>query len=287
MTAPRPIRIDRFDDGSDAWEMAHAPAASSLTPFIAGYSDYSERTASFTTRRELPSLGAVLIVNLGEPIAVTGGNGVRVSLPAGHGFVAGIHDRHALSESTGQQSGVHVWLTMRGLHRLLGRGASQCANHTLPLQEMLGADALHLGEMLAEAPTREARFRQLDATFAKWMAGSPDMRRDVAWAFETIRNDPARHIADIAAEIGYSRKTLALHFCGQFGVTPKTASRIARFERAVAGASGTLAAWSAIAADAGYFDQPHMIREFVEFTGLTPSQYRARLRPANGGLVES
>lgn len=287
MTAPRPIRIDSFDNGRDAWEMAHAPAAAFLSPFVSGYSDYSERTASFNTRRELPSLGAVLIVNMGEPIAVTGGDGVRVILPAGHGFVAGIHDRHALSESSGQQNGVHVWLTMRGLHRLLGRGAGQCANRTVRLQDVLGTGALDLGDRLAEAPTREARFTRLDTAFATWMAAGPDMRSDVAWAFETIRNDPGRPIATIAAEIGCSRKTLGLHFRGQFGVAPKTAARLARFERAVGGASGTGDAWSAIAADSGYFDQPHMIREFVEFTGLTPSQYRARLMPANGGVVEA
>jgi AraC-like DNA-binding protein len=35
--------------------------------------------------------------------------------------------------------------------------------------------------------------------------------------------------------------------------------------------------WSTIAADAGYFDQPHFVREFEALSGLRPTEYlRAR-----------
>jgi AraC-like DNA-binding protein len=30
---------------------------------------------------------------------------------------------------------------------------------------------------------------------------------------------------------------------------------------------------SAVAADSGYYDQPHLIREFKDFTGVTPGKY--------------
>ena len=41
-----------------------------LAGLIHGYSDYAERTGSFTTRRELPHAQGVMIVNLGAPIGI-------------------------------------------------------------------------------------------------------------------------------------------------------------------------------------------------------------------------
>ena len=55
------------------------------------------------------------------------------------------------------------------------------------------------------------------------------------------------------------------------GLTPKHLCRVLRFRRAcqIAGAADRLN-WSAIALEAGYFDQAHLIRDFRMFTGLTP-----------------
>lgn len=54
------------------------------------------------------------------------------------------------------------------------------------------------------------------------------------------------------------------------GLTPKQLCRVLRFRRASALASRGKPRWSAIAAEAGYFDQAHLIRDFREFTGQTP-----------------
>jgi AraC-like DNA-binding protein len=37
--------------------------------------------------------------------------------------------------------------------------------------------------------------------------------------------------------------------------------------------------WAEIAADHGYYDQSHFIRDFRDFTGMTPSVYLARRGP--------
>jgi hypothetical protein len=81
-----------------------APPAE-LSGLIYGYIDYTERTASFTTRRELPNAKAVLIVNLAEQVSIMGGDSGRITLDAGEAFVAGPHLRPALSQSGGAQEG--------------------------------------------------------------------------------------------------------------------------------------------------------------------------------------
>jgi AraC-like DNA-binding protein len=282
----RPVSLNAHHDGSDAWSMASAAPADPLARFVSGYTDYWERTGSFTTRREIPSLQAVLIVNLGAPIGITGGDGAHVTLGPGEGFVGGLHDRHALSHSAGRQTGIHVWLTMPGFQRLLGGAAGAIANRTVKLADLLGRDGLELGDRLLEAPDREGRFAVLDRALGGWLAAGAAPRPEIVWAFAQLRGDPARRVADLAARIGWSRKTLNAHFQDRYGMAPKTVSRLARFERAVACAGAAAPDWSAIAQDCGYFDQSHLIRDFSEFAGLTPTAYHRRLRPG-AGLIES
>jgi AraC-like DNA-binding protein len=55
------------------------------------------------------------------------------------------------------------------------------------------------------------------------------------------------------------------------GVSPKQLCRILRFRHAShLAAQKSATNWCSIAADAGYFDQAHLIHDFREFTGRTP-----------------
>ena len=104
----RSVRGKSHSGEHDYFEMVHAGAGAGLSTLLQGYTDYTERTHTFRARRELPSLKPVLIINLGAPISVTGADGATLKLAQGEGFLAGLHDRHAVSESQGGQSGVHV-----------------------------------------------------------------------------------------------------------------------------------------------------------------------------------
>jgi AraC-like DNA-binding protein len=57
--------------------------------------------------------------------------------------------------------------------------------------------------------------------------------------------------------------------------------RIVRFERLLADVYDKPSVdWASMAAEHGYFDQSHLIRDFRGFTGMTPTGYLARRRPA-------
>ena len=76
----------------------------------------------------------------------------------------------------------------------------------------------------------------------------------------------------LADSLRVSRQHLALQFRQQVGITPKLFARICRFRRATAllrdpRRCGDLAA---LAAECGYFDQSHLIRDFRDFADGTP-----------------
>lgn len=68
------------------------------------------------------------------------------------------------------------------------------------------------------------------------------------------------------------------------GLTPKRLSRVLRFQHACRLASSVgRVNWSEIALEAEYFDQAHLIRDFQDFTGLTPMAVFSNIRSRNAG----
>lgn len=88
-------------------------------------------------------------------------------------------------------------------------------------------------------------------------------------------------VTRLAAEVGWSRRHLAERFGQELGLSPKAAARIVRFERArhmlQRPDRGTMAD---VAAACGYFDQPHLNRDFVELAGCPPGEWLAEELPS-------
>jgi transcriptional regulator GlxA family with amidase domain len=62
------------------------------------------------------------------------------------------------------------------------------------------------------------------------------------------------------------------------GLGPKTLARLLRFQAAAARVVGEPAAGLAtVSGDSGYFDQSHMVRDFMTFAGTSPDDLRRRL----------
>ena len=93
----------------------------------------------------------------------------------------------------------------------------------------------------------------------------------------TLTTDPFATTAQLAAATGLHPRTLQRRSLQWFGYGTATLGRIIRFHRFLAIVSttnGTLSMASA-AADAGYFDQPHLARDCRAITGMSPSQFLA------------
>ena len=90
-------------------------------------------------------------------------------------------------------------------------------------------------------------------------------------AISRIANRAGRVTVDaLARHVELTPRHLERLFQAQVGIDPKTLARIVRFQRVVTAPAQN---WAALAADAGYFDQAHLIRDFRRFTGLTPAAW--------------
>jgi AraC-like DNA-binding protein len=98
-------------------------------------------------------------------------------------------------------------------------------------------------------------------------------------AVQQLSAEPTRPVTDIAAGLGVSHGHLDRQFTEQVGLSPRTLARILRMRRLleeidVHGSVG----WADKAAELGWSDQAHLIRDFKRHTGVTPSEYLSAQR---------
>ena len=87
-------------------------------------------------------------------------------------------------------------------------------------------------------------------------------------------------LADLAAAVGLSPRQLQRRFSAAVGLSPKQFARVRRLRGALSHVvEGSPVSWAAVAADLGFADQAHLIREFGALAGLTPVAVAERVRP--------
>lgn len=81
-------------------------------------------------------------------------------------------------------------------------------------------------------------------------------------------------VAELADEVGWSRRHLGEEFRKGFGFSPKVMARILRFERAQSFLRlPTRPSLASVAYACGYADQSHLTRDWREFAGASPTEW--------------
>jgi AraC-like DNA-binding protein len=287
METARPCQTNAYDGGFDRWVMVRAAPAPALAGHVRSYCAYWEETASFAARRELAGTTGVLIYALGAPLEIVGADGRRIVLKAGEGFAGGIADGTSISRGLGPQAGLQVDLPLDSLAFLLGAPVAALANQVAPMRDLIGGDEADLGDALCQAQDDEARFTLLDAFLVRRFARDRMADPVAGWAARRLMGDDAPTSSALAAEIGWSRKTLAGRVRAHTGFGPDRLRRLARFERFAAAIQQRPGdGLAALAADHGYVDQAHLTHEVRAFCDMTPGELRARQIPSQGGVRE-
>jgi AraC-like DNA-binding protein len=114
----------------------------------------------------------------------------------------------------------------------------------------------------------------LEAELLRRLAPDRDPRVDGAIR-RIVATGGAERVETVAREIGISRQHLARQFLHHVGVSPKTFARVVRFRRVMEDRRSRLSEvdWSRLALEHGYYDQSHLIADFRELAGATPSSF--------------
>jgi AraC-like DNA-binding protein len=244
-----------------------------LRPFVRALWFVDDEAAMSAARRVLPGGGTVeLIVDLlDDELVLHDTAPVRVCSGA---HVAGVRTRHYAVPARGRTAAVGVHFEPGGAFPFLGISPAEIVNGHVELGDLWGAPARELRARLVEARAPEARFGLLE----RWLLRRLPRRRPshpaLRLALQAFEIEDQR-IAEVADHVGLGRRRLRDVFTCEVGVSPKLYARLRRFHRVKEQVArlGAPPVWADVATACGYFDQSHLIREFVAFAGITPVDY--------------
>ena len=168
-----------------------------------------------------------------------------------------------------------------GAFPFFGAAVGELANSHLALEILWGRSAIELREKLCSAATTQQRFQILEETLTarlRCFSEHPAVSLALGIFGPAGIGDSVRAVAE---RVGLSQRRFIQVFTAQVGLTPKLFCRVLRFKHAreFLNQPETLN-WSQVALACGYYDQSHLIHDFQEFSGLSPTDYLCV--PGNG-----
>ncbi|MGK5681415.1 helix-turn-helix domain-containing protein [Actinoplanes sp. URMC 104] len=227
------------------------------------------------SRLLLPAAPApLLVVNLGEPFRIRAGtDGDAAEYPDGCAVATPTRAWEFGYPVPTRSVGAHFkpW----GLAPLIPMPAAELCDRPATVEQIWGRPAVAaLRHRLTSAEAPHDMLMVLEEELARRLRAIDglDLVREMATAVAATGG--AAPIGEIGLAARASSTYLAKRFKAVVGVTPKRLARSYRFTFTVLALDVAAPIdWGAVAAGAGYFDQAHFVREFREFTGLTPTRY--------------
>ena len=222
--------------------------------------------------------------NLGPPHRVFEGASTGVWERS---WFSGLQERSIFIESLEGTHLVSIRLHPLGATQLLGDDAPRAANSIVDLETFIGADARELRDRLLAAESPGARFSILeDFVAARSLTEIPRFVRDAVARIEASHG--TLRVADLHHELDVSRKHLAVSFTRYVGVSAKSYAQIQRFLWTLEQLrNSTDVDWSRLAAEAGYSDQSHLVRDFRRVGAASPTEYLKKFAPDRDALLEA
>jgi len=257
------------------------PVPELLRPYVASLVAYDVDLGGPGVHRGLPSTSLTFVLPLDAPLDVSWADEPG-SRRASWSSLSGLHAAPASIHHSGHQTGIQLALTVPGAQALLGLPAAELAGELTDLEAAV-PELAELPERLLAVADWQTRIELV------WTAlGAALRRNDPVGARPEIGRALARltrgvGVAEVADEVGYSRRHLGSLLRAEVGLTPKEYQRVARFERSrallIAAAADGKVSLADVAARAGYADQAHLTREWVRLAGCPPTTWMAEELP--------
>lgn len=165
-----------------------------------------------------------------------------------------------------------------GVYRLFSIPMHELIDQDYECHAVLGAFISQVHQRLGECESFEEQVALIDELLLQRARASRDHDGISAAAHRMLVGGGRVAIAALADRAGLSVRQFERKFIERVGMRPKLFARIARFEAALNGKARFAArSWTDVAHQCGYYDQMHMVHDFGEFTGGTPTETMVHL----------
>ena len=182
--------------------------------------------------------------------------------------------------------GIRFWPGAAGY--LLGLSPRALQDRVFEAPSSIPEIATALLEKLPACHTGEEATRVFDEVLLKRAPGVEALDEKVMAGVKAIVAAKGEiKIGGLAQQLGLSERQFQRRFQKAVGLTAKQFARIRRFRVSM---SNVLEEepkdWGRVAAERGYTDQPHLVREFSQLVGEPPTSFAERIRSIEHGPVD-
>lgn len=273
-----------------------APRLDGMVVSAVGYRSAGMRPA---LHRGLPSPYLTLIFSFDGPVVsgstpeqAQGTDAVRTDI-----VVGGLHQRPAYVLQPEHEAGIQLAVHPLAARRLLGMPAGELTGRLVTSgTDVLGQEAAEIHERLCGEGGWSAgggssaqggwsgRFALVTDYLQRRAAAAgrtAEVRPEVAEAWAWLaRHRGAGTLDGLAAHVALSPRRLTALFRAETGLSPKQAARLMRFQHARGAVVRAVTAGhppdlARVAAECGYYDHSHLVRDFRQYTDLSPTGWLA------------
>jgi AraC-like DNA-binding protein len=161
------------------------------------------------------------------------------------------------------------------LYNFFGLRMSELVNNRMPLSLLPNISSGQLLDRIKNQQSDDGRIRILEEFVQSNASKGKSNLSVIDEAIDYIDGcKGCISVEAVATHLKISRRYLEKKFMDKVGISPKFYSRIKRF-----GALSNIIAhskdidWQQIILDFGFYDQSHLVKEFLEFNQMNPSEY--------------
>ena len=158
----------------------------------------------------------------------------------------------------------------------LGAPVSGITNRSLMARDVFGGDVPE--EAMASAGDQRDRAAIMEGFLRAHLPDPDPTTEAVSEIVQLVASEPdITRVSSLAQRVDVGVRRLQRLFAEYVGVGPKWVIRRYRLDEATKRmAAGAAVEWAGLAAELGYADQAHFIRDFTAMVGETPAQYAQR-----------
>ena len=247
-----------------------------LKPFVKCFWTLEDNKPSEPERqRVIPDGCMEMIFHYGDLYKQYFDNGSSVIQP--RSFIFGQITSYIEIAPTGTSGIVAARFLPEGLRPFLPISVSSLENKAVSLQKIFGAKGKIVEETVISATGNKQRI-QLIEDFLMEMLTRPQAIDTITKACvkEIFASQGQAGMMELANKVNVNCRNMERRFAAAIGMSPKQLSKVVRLQAAIKMlGQKKIGSLTSLALENGYYDQAHFIKDFKEFTGVSPKLFFA------------
>lgn len=190
-------------------------------------------------------------------------------------FVFGQLSKPLEIEPTGETGIFSVRFHPNGFSPLATMPIKEMEDTAVSLEKLFGEDGREIAQRVLSANSTSERIELVEKFILSRLTDPETVDRIVKSTVETILTANGQlSVDELSKQIKVNRRQLERKFSTAIGLSPKQLSKTIRIQTALKMLlNKQFTSLTALAYEGEYYDQAHFIKDFKEFTGLTPKQF--------------